>query len=80
MFITLQYPTHEEQILIKSITKFTKNYTPESYTMVLSEISTTRDKLWNIAIIKNVTVEITQEAQPIAYKQIQEYLYANNFK
>jgi hypothetical protein len=74
MFITLNYPTHEEYIPIKSIFKFAKKKDEEVYIITLSEISTKMELFYSLAAVKNVTVEITQESQPAAYLQIQEYL------
>ena len=74
MFITLTYPTYEEQIRIKSILKFTKKIDEEIYIITLSEISTKLEQFYSLAVVKNVNVEIALESQPVAYKQIQEYL------
>ena len=77
MFITIKHPTHEEQIPVSSVLKFAKNYEPVKYEITLSELGTNRNQLWNIGVIKNIILEISQELQPLAFAQIEEYLSTN---
>ncbi len=76
MFITLQRPTHQELILISSIIRF--SIFANMIKITLSEIDLKNDSTWNYGITANRSLEITQEAQPLAYKQIQEYLKSNS--
>jgi hypothetical protein len=69
MFITLKYKGYQEYIPITSILKFIKNDDQGTYKMILSESFSPRD-----FVMKNVVLLISQESQPVAFLQIQEYL------
>jgi hypothetical protein len=76
MFITLKYPTHQEQIPILSIVRFAT--IPYKIIITLSEVDTMHEPLYNIGLIKNKVVEIPQESQLEAFSHIQEYLKSNS--
>jgi hypothetical protein len=69
MFITLKYKGYREYIPITSILKFVKNDDQDIYKMILSESFSPRD-----FTMKNVVLLISQQSQPVAFLQIQEYL------
>jgi hypothetical protein len=73
MFITLKYKGYREYIPITSILKFVKNDHQETYKMILSESFSPRD-----FVMKNVVLLISQESQPVAFLEIQEYLKPKN--
>jgi hypothetical protein len=73
MFITLKYKGYQEYIPITSILKFVKNDHQETYKMILSESFSPRD-----FVMKNVVLLISQESQPVAFLEIQEYLKPKN--
>jgi hypothetical protein len=74
MFITLKYNGYREYIPITSILKFVKNDDQDIYKMILSESFSPRD-----FTMKNVVLLISQQSQPIAFLQIQEYLKPKNY-
>lgn len=75
MFIKLIYPTHHDLILISSIIRF--SVFANMIKITLSEIDVKNDSVWNYGVTASRSIDVTQESQPLGYKQIQEYLKIN---
>jgi hypothetical protein len=73
MFITLKYPNHQELIPFACVVKFGV-YSDKIVLTLLQEIN----PVLNFGTVTNKVFEITQESQPAAYLQIQEYLKSNS--
>lgn len=77
MFINIKHSSYEDIIPISCIIKFAVDFKLEKYWITLSEVTTSKNFLWDYGDVSNKVIEIDNKSQPLAFSQIQSYLNKN---